>query len=183
MWHPAHRHLVRAGRSGQAPGAQACPLAPLSGAWADVCQASIRHPPSVIHCRRARRSSTAVRSVCVMRNTLVILFLLLGVVVQAAELTPSPDLKSPGASDEKRESEITKICLEWWLKNRGLLAEESFKVAGYFSVARPIAKFAARDDRVWEVRVLHLHTGGPTGILWINDKTEKVIALGAEEKE
>ncbi len=100
-----------------------------------------------------------------------------------AELTPVPDLKSPAASDEKRISEIRKISLEWWLKHRGLLAEESFRVAGYFSVARPIAKFAARDDRVWEVRVLHLHTGGPTGIVWINDKTEKVIALGGEEKE
>lgn len=118
-----------------------------------------------------------------MRNILAILFLLLGVGVQAAELTPVPDLKSPAASDEKRTSEIRKIGLEWWLKNRGLLAEESFKVAGYFSVVRPIAQFAARDDRVWEVRILYLHTGGPTGILWINDKTEKVIALGAEEKE
>ena len=116
-----------------------------------------------------------------MRNSPVILFLLLGVVVQAAELTPVPDLKSPAASDEKRIAEVRKISLAWWLKNRGLLAEESFKVAGYFSVTRPIAQFAARDDRVWEVRVLHLHTGGPTGIVWVNDKTEKVIALGAQE--
>lgn len=102
---------------------------------------------------------------------------------QAAELKPVPDLKSPAASDEKRVSEIREISLKWWLKNRGVLAEESLHVAGYFSVARPITKFAARDDRVWEVRVLHLHTGVPTGIVWINDKTEKVIALGAEEKE
>jgi len=102
---------------------------------------------------------------------------------QVTELTPIPDLKSPASSDEKRVSEIMEITLEWWLKNRGVLAEESFKVAGFFSVARPIAKFAARDDRVWEVRVLHLHTGGPTGIVWINDKTEKVIALGTEAKE
>jgi hypothetical protein len=118
----------------------------------------------------------------VLRGTSAILFALLGVVVQAAQLTQLPDLKSPAASEEKRVSEIREIGLSWWLKNRGLLAEESFKVAGYFSVARPIADFAARDDRVWEVRVLHLHTRGPTGILWINDKTEKVIALGAEEK-
>ena len=118
-----------------------------------------------------------------MRSVLAILLLLLGHVVQAAELAPAPDLRSPAASEGKRVSEITKISLQWWTKNRGLLAEESFKVAGYFSVARPIAKFAARGDRVWEVRVLHLHTGGPTGIVWINDKTEKVIALGAEEKE
>jgi hypothetical protein len=124
----------------------------------------------------------AVWTVPAIRNTLVILFLLFGVDVQAAELTTGPDLKSPAASDEKRVSEIREISLAWWLKNRGLLAEESFKVAGYFSVARPIANFAIRDDRVWEVRVLHIHTGGPTGIIWINDKTEKVIALGVEKK-
>ncbi len=113
----------------------------------------------------------------------MILFLLPGIVIQAAELTAVPDLKSPAAGHEKRVSEIRQIGVEWWLKNRGVLAEEAFKVAGYFSVARPIAQFASRDDRVWEVRILSLHTGGPTGILWINDKTEKVIALGAQEKE
>ena len=101
---------------------------------------------------------------------------------QAAELKPVSDLSSPAASDEKRASEIREISLKWWLKNRGLLAEESFNVAGYFSVARPITEFAARDDRVWEVRVVHLHTGGPSGVLWINDKTERVIGLGAEDK-
>ncbi len=118
-----------------------------------------------------------------MRNTLVILFLLLDIAANAAELTPVPDLKSPSANDQKRVSEIREIGFKWWFKNRGLLAEESFRVAGYFPVTRPIAEFAARDDRVWEVRVVHLHTGGPSGVLWINDKTEKVIAIGAEEKE
>ena len=44
-----------------------------------------------------------------------------------------PDLKSPAASDEKRVSEIGEISLKWWLKNRGVLAEESLHVAGYFS--------------------------------------------------
>lgn len=117
-----------------------------------------------------------------MRSTLVILFLLLGIVANAAELTPVPDLKSPSANDQKRVSEIREIAFKWWFKNRGLLAEESFRVAGYFSVTRPIAEFAARDDRVWEVRVVHLHTGGPSGVLWINDKTERVIGLGTEEK-
>jgi hypothetical protein len=102
---------------------------------------------------------------------------------QASELTLVPDLISPAAGDEKRISEIGKIGVAWWVGNRGRLAEESFRVAGYFAVARPIAQFAIRDDRVWEVRVLHLHSGAPTGILWINDRTEKVIALGAEEKE
>jgi len=57
---------------------------------------------------------------------------------------------------------------------------------GYISdtePARQAAEFAARDDRVWEVRVLHLHTGAPTGIMWINVMTEKVFVLGAEENE
>jgi hypothetical protein len=118
-----------------------------------------------------------------MRSVLAILLLLLGHVVQAAELAPAPDLRSPAASEGKRVSEITKIGLAWWVKNRGLLAEESLKVAGFFFVVRPIAQFAARDDRIWEVRIVHLHTRGPIGILWINDKTEKVIALGVAEKE
>jgi hypothetical protein len=96
--------------------------------------------------------------------------------------SPSPDLKPPTAGEERRAFEIGEIAREWWLKNRGLLAEESFKVAGSFSAARPISKFAARDDRLWEVRVLHLHTGSPTGILWINDRTGRVLALGANEK-
>jgi hypothetical protein len=118
-----------------------------------------------------------------MRTTLLILFLLLGIATNAAEMRALPDLKSPAANEEKRVSQIEKIGLEWWLKNRGLTAEEALRVAGYFSVARPIAEFAARDDRVWEVRVIHLHTGGPSGILWINDRTGKVIGLGVEDKK
>ena len=71
-----------------------------------------------------------------MRNTLVILFLLLGIAANAAELTPVPDLKSPSANDQKRVSEIREIGFKWWFKNCGLLAEESFRVAGYLSVTR-----------------------------------------------
>jgi hypothetical protein len=118
-----------------------------------------------------------------MRTTLLILFLLLGIATNAAEMRALPDLKSPAANEEKRVSQIKKIGLEWWLKNRGLAAEEALRVAGYFSVPRPIAEFGARDDRVWEVRVIHLHTGGPSGILWINDRTGKVIGLGVEDKK
>jgi hypothetical protein len=111
------------------------------------------------------------------------LFLLLGIATNAAEMRALPDLKSPAANEENRVSQIEKIGLEWWLKNRRLTAEEALRVAGYFSVARPIAEFAARDDRVWEVRVIHLHTGGPSGILWINDRTGKVIGLGVKDKK
>jgi hypothetical protein len=118
----------------------------------------------------------------VMRSTLVIFVLLFGIAANAADLTPVPDLESPSANDQTRVSEIREIGFRWWFKNRGLLAEESFRVAGYFSVTRPIAEFAARGDRVWEVRVVHLHTGGPSGVLWINDKTERVIGLGGEDK-
>ena len=130
-----------------------------------------------------RAGSSLNRSVYVMRTTLLTLFLLFGTATNAAELRPLPDLKSPAPNEEKRISEIEKIGLAWWLKNRGLAAEEALSVAGYFSVARPIAEFAARDDRVWEVRVIHLHTGGPSGILWINDRTGNVIGLGVENKK
>jgi hypothetical protein len=80
---------------------------------------------------------------------------------------------------ERGVSEIGEIGLAWWVKNRGLLAEESLRVAGSFAVVRPMGQFAGRGDRVWEVRIIHLRTGGPTGILWIHDQTEQVLALGA----
>jgi hypothetical protein len=113
----------------------------------------------------------------------MIFFTLLGIAAGAAEVRKLPDLTSPSAHERKRASEIETIGLAWWFKNRGMAAEESLIVAGHFSVARPIAGFAARDDRVWEIRVIHLHTGGPSGILWVNDRTGRVIGLGVEEKK
>ncbi len=118
-----------------------------------------------------------------MRNVLAISLLLVGLVVQAAELTPMPDLKAPESAEDQSVAAVRDFAVGWWMRNQGLLAEESFRVAGHFQVVRPIPGFAARDDRVWEVRVIHMHTGGPSGILWINDKTKKVIALGAAEKK
>jgi hypothetical protein len=97
---------------------------------------------------------------------------------EAAELQPVPDLTPPSAADEKRATEIRKLALRWWVAHRGLLAEESLRVAGHFQVVRPISGFAVRGDRVWEVRVVHLHGGTPSGVLWINDRTEELIALG-----
>lgn len=114
---------------------------------------------------------------------LLIVLLVFGISAKSSELKPLPDLQPPSNVDKKHVSQIETIALQWWLKNRGLLAEESLRVAGYFSVARPIAKFAARDDRVWEIRVIYMHTGGPSGILWINDRTSKVIGLGVEDKD
>ena len=93
------------------------------------------------------------------------------------------DLQPVTAADESRAKEIADIALQWWFKNRGLLAEESWRVVGSFRVARPIPGFAERDDPVYEVRIRHLHTQGPSGILWVNARTEKVIALGAPVSE
>jgi hypothetical protein len=95
---------------------------------------------------------------------------------------PIPDLKAPSSSEVPRAEKMRSIGTEWWLKNRGLLAEESLKVAGYFCVVRPIPGLADRGDIVWEIRVIHLE-GSPTGILWINEKTQKVIGLGIGQKE
>jgi hypothetical protein len=45
-----------------------------------------------------------------MRNTPAILFLLLGIIAQAAELMPVPDLKSPaGDSGVVRDSGVAKL--------------------------------------------------------------------------
>jgi len=118
-----------------------------------------------------------------MHSLFAISLMLVGLLSQAAELTSAPDLKAPVPTEKKAVLEVRNIALGWWARNQGLMAEESFRVAGHFQVARPIPKFAARDDRVWEVRVIHLHTGGPSGILWINDRTKQVIALGAAEKK
>jgi hypothetical protein len=93
---------------------------------------------------------------------------------------PIPDLKAPLIADAARTKKIEHIGIRWLLKNRGLLAEESASVKGYFSVARPIKGFADRNDVVWEVRIDYIE-GQPTGILWINEKTQKVIALGLDQ--
>lgn len=112
------------------------------------------------------------------------LFALLGADSPAygSELKPLPDLQPPAGVDQKQLARIEDLGREWWQKNRGLLAEESLKLAGYFSVARPLANFAERNDRVWEIRVVHMHSGGPTGILWVNEKSGQVVGLGADAR-
>ena len=120
---------------------------------------------------------SAGRILHAMKRYLPILVLALSLAAQAQGIW-TPDLRSPSPRDEKRMTEVQEIGLQWWFQHHGVLAEESFKVAGSFITARPIAQFSERDDRIWELRVLHLHTGGPSGILWVNDKTGKVIAMG-----
>jgi hypothetical protein len=113
-----------------------------------------------------------------MNRILFILIVAMSLAAQAQDLWKL-DLRPPMPQDGKRVIEVRDIGVQWWFENRGILAEESLKVAGYFITARPLAEFSARDDRVWEVRVLHLHTGGPSGVLWVNDSNGKVIAMGA----
>jgi hypothetical protein len=122
------------------------------------------------------------RSGSMKRYAFVIAWILLGLTATAAELKPKPDLTAPSTGDEKRVAEIREVGTRWWMQSRGLLAEESVRVVGYFRVIRPIPQFAERDDRVWEVRIIHLE-GAPTGVLWINDKTQKVMALGLPDPE
>jgi hypothetical protein len=116
------------------------------------------------------------------RSAFFIAWILLGLIGMAAELKPMPDLTTPSRGDEKRVAAIRELGTQWWLHSRGLLAEESVRVVGYFRVSRPIPRFAEREDRAWEVRIIHLE-GAPTGVLWINDKTQNVIALGLPEPE
>jgi hypothetical protein len=97
-------------------------------------------------------------------------------------LQPIPDLKPPSAGDLATKKRIESIGTEWWLKNRGLLAEESPRVAGYFYVFRSIKGFADRGDRVWEIRMIYLGTQCPTGVLWINEKSGKILGLGLEHQ-
>lgn len=112
-------------------------------------------------------------------SAFLVVLLCIALPAHSAELEPLPDLKSPTAKDKERVSQINQIGTQWWLKHRGLLAEESLRVVGYFSVARPIADFANKNDRVWEVRIVYMYTGVPAGILWVNDKNGQVIGLGA----
>jgi len=93
---------------------------------------------------------------------------------------PVTGLQPPSILDASHAQKLKIIGLRWWMHNRGLLKEESQEIAGYFSVVRPIKGFADRGDIVWEIRMLHLDDATPDGILWINEKTQKVIGLGVE---
>ncbi len=93
---------------------------------------------------------------------------------------PIHDLEAPLSSDAGRVRHVEDIGIGWWLKNRGLLAEETVKVKGYFSVVRPIKGFANQNDIVWEVRIAIMGVR-PTGILWVNENNEKVMGLGLDQ--
>jgi hypothetical protein len=93
-------------------------------------------------------------------------------------LQPVSDLKTPSTAEAALGKELAGVGQDWWLKNRGLLAEESPRVAGYFYAFRSIKGFADRGDRIWEVRMIYLFTQCPTGVLWINEKTKAVMGLG-----
>jgi hypothetical protein len=89
-----------------------------------------------------------------------------------------PDLKIPTPAEATIGKELAQVGETWWLKNRGLLAEESPRTAGYFYAFRSIRGFANRGDRIWEVRMIYLGTRCPTGVLWVNEKTKQVLGLG-----
>jgi hypothetical protein len=114
-----------------------------------------------------------------LRTLLLIPLLCISLPAEPLGAPPISGLQTPSVLDASRAKRLESIGLDWWMHNRGLLAEESLKIAGYFSVVRPIKGFANRDDIVWEIRIIHLD-GSPTGILWINEKTRKVIGLGVE---
>jgi hypothetical protein len=90
-------------------------------------------------------------------------------------------LNSPKSVNAATEKGIEQIAIQWWLVHRGLLADESLIIAGNFSVSRPIKGFADSGDVVWEVRAIRSFKR-LTGVLWINEKTGKVTALGIDQK-
>jgi hypothetical protein len=93
----------------------------------------------------------------------------------------SSGLNTPTGADVATEKGIEQIAFQWWLINGGLSADESLVIAGNFSASRPIKGFAEVGDVIWEVRAIRSFKG-LTGVLWINEKTGKVEALGRDQK-
>jgi hypothetical protein len=114
------------------------------------------------------------------------IILFLGTLLQADPVQQSTilGLKAPSSPDAVLVRKMESIGFGWWLHHRpGMLAEESLRVVGSFTVVKPIKNFADSGNTVWEVRVMRF---GPnpelqtTGVLWINEKTEKVLGLGID---
>ena len=89
------------------------------------------------------------------------------------EISPIPDLKPASGYPEEKIEEIGRLAFQHWR----FLAEEAPRVAGTFKTIRAIPGFSKRGDLIWEVRIIHM-VQSPSGILWINDRTKDVIALG-----
>ena len=99
-----------------------------------------------------------------------------------ADPLPSPvtGLVTPASSDGPRAKSMESIGFEWWHHHRGFEDREQMPHAeGYFTVIRPMKGFAQAGDVVWELRVI-LGPFALSGILWINERTHQVIALGVD---
>lgn len=81
----------------------------------------------------------------------------------------------------EREQNIRKVALEFWLRERGLLAEERIEIVREFDAPRPITGFTEKGERIVEVCVMHI-SNAPSGILWLHEKSGAVQAIGLNAK-
>ena len=98
-------------------------------------------------------------------------FLLVVLLIGTAFASDTPD----------REQQIRKRALEFWLLERGLLAEERIEITREFSAPRAIVGFAETGDRIVEIHILHI-SGAPSGILWLHEKSGAIQSLGLNQK-
>lgn len=73
-----------------------------------------------------------------------------------------------------------KAVFAYWVREQGLLAEESTHVSGLYRIGRDIPGLATRGQWVWEVRVLHFD-GGIDGLIWINAHSKEMQSWGPKK--
>jgi len=96
------------------------------------------------------------------------------------QMPPGQQAPYLGALDAAAVADVEaarKAALEHWFHERGVLAEESFHVAALFRLGEDITAVGARDEWVWEVRVMHL-SGALNGIVWVNAHSKAAFSTG-----
>jgi hypothetical protein len=94
-----------------------------------------------------------------------------------SEMWLGPSFKSLEASSVPTPAVAEYLATQRWLRDPGLLAQESLVVTGLFFTGREIKGLASGGQWVWEVRVLHMG-GQVDGVIWVNAHTRQALVMG-----